>query len=269
MKIDVAAYQTHWHPKEIFESFPTTLDSYVLFRRWDSHVRQSAAPGSPGRVLDVACGDARDISSSNFWTWERWGLDPSPLQLRDARKSAEAAGEPINLVQGVAEWLPFKAEAFDSLICKSALDHFVDREGAVKEFARVLTPMGRAVVSINNYASFSTSVSRLIYRIVRAIWPPARKKNFFWDSPVTHGQHTFEYTYKNTRALGAPFFDEIQCYGVSLFWGFPGWGRFLSLLPEKLSGHILRGVDKLARSLPRLADVDVYVWRPKKPSIQD
>ena len=227
-------FQTHWHPDEIFDNFPTTLDTYVLFNRWDAHVRRSASGGKAGRVLDVACGDARDISAVNFEGWEAWGLDPSPLQLRDARKSALRAEQPINLVQGVAEWLPFKEGAFDSLICKSALDHFVDREGAMGEFSRVLTPTGQAVVSINNYASFGTSLSRTFYRIVRAIWSPARKKTFFWDRPVTYGQHTFEYTLKNTRALGAPFFDEVECYGVSLLWGFPGWGRFLSFLPDNI-----------------------------------
>ena len=269
MKFDVPAYQTHWHPEEICESFSDTLDTYVLFNRWDSHVRREASGGKAGRVLDVACGDARDISAVNFKDWVRVGLDPSPLQLRDARKSALSAGQPINLVQGVAEWLPFKERAFDSLICKSALDHFVDREGVMGEFSRVLAPTGRAVVSINNYASFSIRVSRQLYRIVRAAWPPARKKLFFWDSPVTFGQHTFEYTYENTRALGAPFFDEAKCFGVSLFWGFPGWGRFLSILPDRISSNILRAVDKLARSLPRLADVDVFVWQPKLPRNQD
>lgn len=263
MKVDVEAYQTHWHPEEIFESFPSTLDTYVLFQRWDAHVRRSASAGKAGRVLDVACGDARDLSALNFWDWEGWGIDPSPLQLRDARRSAQKEGQRINLVQGVAEWLPFKEGVFDSLICKSALDHFVDREAAVSDFARVLAPTGRAVVSVNNYRSFSTRFSRLLYRVIRAVWPPARRTIFFWDSPVTYGQHTYEYTYENTRTLGEPYFDEMECYGVSFLWAFPGWGRFLSFLPDRISGNILKGLDKLARSLPRFADVVVFVWRPK------
>ena len=179
MKFDVTAYQTHWHPEEICESFSDTLDTYVLFNRWDSHVRREASGGKAGRVLDVACGDARDISAVNFEDWVRVGLDPSPLQLRDARKSALSAGQPINLVQGVAEWLPFKEGAFDSLICKSALDHFVDREGAMGEFSRVLTPTGRAVVSINNYASFSIRVSRRLYGSFRRYGLPRARSSSF------------------------------------------------------------------------------------------
>ena len=263
MKIDVEAYQTHWHPEEIDESFPVTLDTYVLFHRWDAHVRETASAGKAGRVLDVACGDARDVSSINFWNWEGWGLDPSPLQLRDAKKACKEEWQRINLVQGVAEWLPFKPAVFDSLLCKSALDHFVDRDGAMREFARVLTPPGRAVVSVNNYAGFTTRFSRMLYRVVRFVWPPARKKLFFWDSPVTAGQHTDECTYENTRALGAPYFEVEQCFGVSLLWAFPGWGRFLSLLPDTISSNVLKALDRLARRIPRLADVDVFVWRPK------
>ncbi len=194
--------------------------------------------------------------------WEGRGLDPSHLQLRDARQAAKEAGQEINLVRGVAEWLPFKPGVFDSLICKLALDHFVDRDGAMREFDRALRPRGRAVLSVNNYGSLGTRLSRVLYRLLRLAWPPARTKRFLWDSPVPF-QHTYECTFENTRALGEPHFRTLDCYGVSLFWGVPGWGRFLSLFPQGVHHIMLRGVNRAARWLPRLADVVVFVWQPK------
>lgn len=260
-------YQTRWHPDEISEDIPVTRDTSFIFSAWDRLVGLSASAGQPGRVLDVACGNARDIISLSDSGWEAWGLDPSPLQLRDAKKAAEEAGQRINLVRGVAESLPFKSAVFDSLMCKSALDHFVDHDGVMREFARAVRPKGRVVLSINNYGSFSTRSSRVFYRMLRAVWPPARKKRLLWDSPVPF-QHTREFTFVNTRVLGEPYFSEVDCYGVSFLWGFPGWGRFLSFLPQRVSEIMLRALNKPARRLPRLADICVFVWQPKDSSEQ-
>ena len=161
----------------------------------------------------------------------------------------------------MAEFIPFRPGTFESLICKSAMDHFVDLDRAFREFARVVRPKGRAVVSANNYGGLTTRVSRLLYRVVRTVWPPARRKQFFWDSPVPL-QHTFECTYDNVGALGKPYFAKVEGYGVSLLWGFPGWGKAISFVPEPLRLLILRALNKLARPVPRWADAFVYVWQP-------
>ncbi len=261
-KIDLGQYQTHWHPEEICEDIPDTPDTFFTYFAWDRLVRLSAAHGAHGRVLDVACGNGRDVVALSEMGWEGWGIDPSHLQLRDALQAARTQGKRINLIRGVGEWLPFQPGTFDSLICKSALDHFVEHDRAMSEFARVLSPRGRAVVSVNNYESLTIRASRIIYRIMRALSPAARRRHFMWDSPVPW-QHTYECTYSNTKFIGEPYFDTVEAYGVSLFWGFPGWGRFLSIWPKALGFVMLRGVNKLARRLPRLADISVFVWQPK------
>lgn len=263
MKLDVEAYQTHWHPEEICEDIAGTPDTWFFFYAWDRMVRLSAVHGRPGRVLDVACGNARDITWISGLGWEGWGLDSSVQQLQDARESAEKAGQRIHLVRGVAEWLPFRPGVFDSLICKSALDHFVDRDGVMREFVRVLDPQGRAVVSANNYGGFTVRASRVLYRIYRAVWRPARQRQFLWDTPVPL-QHTYECDFENTRALGQPHFEEIDRYGVSLLWGFPGWSRLLTFIPSKVREIMLRALNRAARRLPRWADAVVFVWRPKQ-----
>jgi ubiquinone/menaquinone biosynthesis C-methylase UbiE len=264
-QIDLNQYQTHWHPEEICDDIPNTPDTFFVYYAWDRLVRRSAAGGRAGRILDVACGNARDIVALADMGCEVWGLDPSHLQLRDAREAARRENKELNLVRGVGEWLPFKPGTFDSLINKSALDHFVEHDRAMSEFARVLRPGGRAVVSVNNYAGLTTQASRLLYRLVRKAWPQARSRHFMWDSPVPW-QHTYECTYDNTKEIGAPYFKIKEAYGVSLFWGFPGWGRFLSIWPKTISFGILRAVNRLARPIPHMADVSVFVWQPKPES---
>jgi len=265
MKDTLSKYQTHWHYDELDESLPETADSSYFFRVWDWRVQVSASAGTPGRVVDVACGNARDITWLSHEDWEAWGVDSSMQQLVDAREAAAKAGQRIHLVRAVAEFLPFKPGTFDSLICKSALDHFVDLDGAMKDFARVLQPNGRAVISANNYGGFTTRFSRFLYKIVRAVWPSARRKQFLWDSPVPY-QHTFECTFDNIGAIGRPYFREIDRYGVSMLWGFPGWGRVISLVPGPARELLLRGLNKIAAMAPRWADVFVYVWQPKTVS---
>ena len=260
--MDTSGYQTHWHADEICETIASNRDTAFIFDAWDRLVQFSAAEGNPGRVIDIACGNARDVTKLSQMGWEAIGMDPSVQQLKDSREATREAGEQVHLVRGVAEFLPFQEDAFDSLICKSALDHFVDRDQAMSECSRVVMPEGRAVVSANNYGGLTVSASRLSYRIARALWPPARKKQFFWDSPVPW-QHTYECTFANIRDLGRPHFDTVEQYGVSLLWGFPGWGRFLSLLPNIITRALLRGAHEASRRLPRLADVCVFVWQPK------
>jgi SAM-dependent methyltransferase len=268
MKFDLEAYQTHWHPKELREGFSNTPDTSFVFHAWDWRVERSASAGQPGRLLDVACGNARDIVALSELGWEAWGLDASPLQLRDAGKAAEETGRRINLVRGVAEWLPFKEGVFDSLICKSALYHFADPEKATREIARALHPKGRAVASVVQFSSLSSRSSRVLYWLLRVVWWPARRKHFFWDNPISSEQRCV-YTLHSFRALGEPYFSEADCYGVSLLWGFPGWGRFLSFLPDSINDIMLRALNKLAQRLPRLADVVVLVWQPKESGDQN
>ncbi|MCI0776793.1 MAG: class I SAM-dependent methyltransferase [Chloroflexi bacterium] len=265
MKVDPEGYQTHWHADEISDSVASSPDTAFIFHAWDRLVQLSAAEGNPGRVIDISCGNARDVTKLSQMGWEAVGMDPSVQQLQDAQKATKEAGEQVHLVRGVAEFLPFKEDVFDSLICKSALDHYVDRDQAMGECSRVVVPEGRAVVSANNYGGLTVRGSRLGYRLVRVLWPPARKMHFTWDSPVPW-QHTYECTFANTRDLGKPHFDVVEQYGVSLLWGFPGWGRFLSLLPYAIRRLLLRGPHEIGRRLPQLADVCVFVWRPKPKS---
>ncbi|MCH8161974.1 MAG: class I SAM-dependent methyltransferase [Chloroflexi bacterium] len=263
--MDTTNYQTHWHTDEISDDIATSPDTQFIFGWWDWVVRVTASENGAKRILDVACGNARDITYLSEIGCEAWGVDPSHLQLRDARAAAQESGQRLHLVRGVAEFLPFKPGVFDSLICKSALDHFVEGDRAMRGFASVLKPNGRAIVSINNMTSLSVRLSRLFYTLYRAVWPPARAKHFHWDSPVPH-QHTYECTYQNTADLGKPDFDTVDEYGVSLLWGLPGWGRFLSLLPNVINRPLLRGLHGIGRRLPRMADVCVFIWQPKPVS---
>jgi len=124
----------------------------------------------------------------------------------------------------------------------------------------VLTPGGRLVISFVNYASLSSRVSRLAYRVWRRGAPVVPGENLFWDSPVPI-EHTFEATIPVIRTLCEPYLVLDRVVGVSVGWGTPGWSQMLARLPATVAERVLGTLDRLARRSPVLADYVLTVWR--------
>jgi ubiquinone/menaquinone biosynthesis C-methylase UbiE len=72
------------------------------------------------------------------------GFDLSPAMLAVARQVAPG----IDWHQAAAERLPFPPRSFDAVLCQQGVQFFPDRPAALAEFARVLIPGGRVVLSV-------------------------------------------------------------------------------------------------------------------------
>jgi ubiquinone/menaquinone biosynthesis C-methylase UbiE len=73
------------------------------------------------------------------------GLDRSPQMGRQARRRLLAARQPVRLVQGVAQDLPFAEAAFSHAVATFPTDYFL-HSNTMAEVYRVLAPGGRWVV---------------------------------------------------------------------------------------------------------------------------
>ena len=97
----------------------------------------------PGRVLDAACGTGRHA----LWLMGRGheviGVDASPDMLAKARGKLPAA----RLEPGDLTAMPVGDAAVDAVLCALALVHVPDLRPAFAEFARVVRPGGRIVIS--------------------------------------------------------------------------------------------------------------------------
>ncbi|SEO35821.1 Methyltransferase domain-containing protein [Halogranum amylolyticum] len=103
------------------------------------------------RALDLGCGNGRHAELLADHVERVVGLDVSRGLLAEARVRATERNFSVDLVHGDAARLPFVADGFDLAVYVATLHHLQSREtrvASLSELARVLTPDGRAVVSV-------------------------------------------------------------------------------------------------------------------------
>ena len=233
-------------------------DSRFLFGRTEELMLREAGV-KEGRTLDVACGVGRLVAELRERGSESWGLEPSREMSGVSRWLFPA--ERVVLVRGIAEALPFRDGSFDRVICQGSLDHFVDPHVFMREAGRILRPDGRAIIALANYESLSCRLGRLHQRLAQALLRrPRPAHRLYWQPPPDH-HHKGELSF--VRRLGGRELWLERCYGISLLWLLPGWGRWLELLPDFLADALLAALDRVAYRTPPLADMIVSVWRPR------
>jgi SAM-dependent methyltransferase len=224
------------------------------------------------RILDQACGMGQDTlalagrmarSASSVsrqgGPGKAYGLEPSNRMIRYAqgcaRDEAPNAGNRPLFVRALAEEMPFRGGTFDALLCKGAMDHFMDPAKTMEEIARVLKPGGRAVLAIANYDSLSCRLGRLLDRVIGmtgAGRPPTEHP--YYEPPP---DHMTRFGYRSILALPGHPLVMRRVEGLSLLWGFPPWARLVALAPSRMRPGLRRAAFSLGRIVPGWADVIV------------
>ena len=96
-----------------------------------------------GTVLDAACGTGRHSVELARRGHRVIGVDRSPAMLELARAKVPQGA----FRQGDLMALPVEAGGVDAVVCALALVHLPEIRGAMAEFARVLRPGGRVIIS--------------------------------------------------------------------------------------------------------------------------
>ena len=135
------------HARELFAPLGPTYDRYASLLSFGQDPRWrrflvSCVPASAERVLDVACGTAavalelvRAVPGRTVV-----GVDQSPEMLATARERVR--GQPIELVEGSAESLPFADGEFDALTFTYLLRYVDDPAATMRGLRRVVKPGG-------------------------------------------------------------------------------------------------------------------------------
>ena len=255
-----AAVDLAWAVDQDMPPGPYPRSSQFVFQRVPQLVTAAATAGAPRRVLDVACGLGGQLDLLRANDREAWGLDSSFALARHCRQQF-AGDRNALIVCATAEELPFRDSTFDRIICQGSIDHFANPGTFLAEVARVLRPDGRAVIGISNFDSLSCRIGRGLYRAKALLRLPVYRGRMYWDIPANH---TFKGTYRVLRQMAAPHLKLVECRGISLLWLFHTWTRLMDTLPERWAWMAMRTLDRIAYRTPRLADLIVSVWRPRK-----
>jgi ubiquinone/menaquinone biosynthesis C-methylase UbiE len=113
----------------------------------------AASPGPGDTVLDVACGGGIIVCAFAPEVKHATGIDMTPAMLDRARHLAAEKGlANVSWDQGDVGLLPYADGAFDIVVTRFSMHHFLDPIGVLREMVRVCAPGGRVVV-VDMYAS--------------------------------------------------------------------------------------------------------------------
>ena len=137
--------KTH-HPSWYERHLLPYLTDFACGMRTVRRQRRKVVPQAEGEVLEIGIG-----TGLNFEHYERTkvtklvGLDPGTPMHRLARKRAQRAGLPVELLDASAEAVPFAAATFDTVVVTYTLCTIPDPVAALGEMRRVLKPGGRLI----------------------------------------------------------------------------------------------------------------------------
>lgn len=133
-------------PAASYEAFQVRY----VFGRWSLDLIERVQPQPGERVLDLACGTgavAREALKRISPGGTLVGVDINPDMLRVASEIVEAREPVVRWQQASAESLPLPDASVDVAFCQQGLQFFPDKQGALRELRRVLTPGGRIALS--------------------------------------------------------------------------------------------------------------------------
>jgi len=128
---------------------------HYFYTRFSSHILSRLLLEDNQNILVVGCGfgfDEKNIKALNK-SAELWSIDVSEEMIKRAIHNQT----PSHFLIGIAEKLPFPDRCFDRVLAREVIEHVLDRKAMLQEIGRVLKEGGRAVITTENYHSFSPS----------------------------------------------------------------------------------------------------------------
>jgi SAM-dependent methyltransferase len=115
--------------------------------------RAKVVPGARGRVLELGIGGGRNLGFYDPAQVVRViGVDPSEGLRRRALAAPRPAGLEVEVLDGVAEDLPFDDGSFDTVVCTFTLCSVRDPARVLAQTRRVLRPGGELLFSEHGLA---------------------------------------------------------------------------------------------------------------------
>lgn len=110
-------------------------------------------PFGEARLLEVGCGSGEFLKSMTRLGWKCWGLDVSPLAVKQAKKSAPDAV----IIQSTLTEVVFE-EPLDVIAMFNVLEHLPDPVESLHKCFEILAPGGKLLIGIPNVGSYEAKL---------------------------------------------------------------------------------------------------------------
>jgi ubiquinone/menaquinone biosynthesis C-methylase UbiE len=131
-----------------FSTAQTITDANALHM-----IVEAAAPRPTDTMLDVACGGGIVVCAFAPHVRHATGIDMTPAMLDRARQLAAQQGiANVAWERGDVASLPYTDGAFDIVVTRFSMHHFLDPLAVLREMVRVCAPRGRILI-VDMYAS--------------------------------------------------------------------------------------------------------------------
>ena len=138
--------------RDVFNEIAPGWYSFRHWSRFRSELEMLARRWRKGRLLNVGCAHGPDFLPF-VQTFDLYGVDFSGEMLKFARKYSEKFNFKVNLSLADVRHLPYVDQTFDWAISVATYHHVrgsEEREAALQELRRVLTPDGEAFITVWN-----------------------------------------------------------------------------------------------------------------------
>jgi ubiquinone/menaquinone biosynthesis C-methylase UbiE len=120
----------------------------------------SILPRLRGRVLEIGFGPGHLQLAMQQAGLRACGLDESRFMADQAARRIRRAGQPVRLVRGYAQYTPFPAGSFDTLVATFPAEYIFDL-GSLEEFHRLLRPGGHLIVLLSAWFEGGSGLERV------------------------------------------------------------------------------------------------------------
>ena len=161
------------------------VDAYAWVQRYLAHRVQAGA-----EVLSVGCGPGvilREVSRLHG-SIRATGIDVSAERVQEAKRKNRGIPQ-VDFVRGDAQAMEFPSDRFDLVYSRMLLEYLKDKEGAVREMARVCKPGGTVLLQdldgqlLWHYPE-NPSVQQTLEKVVAALavtgFDPFVGRKLFW-----------------------------------------------------------------------------------------
>ncbi|HUV42530.1 MAG TPA: methyltransferase domain-containing protein [Patescibacteria group bacterium] len=161
--------------KNFFDKMSVGRDTRIRsdpILKYEQEMRQKVVmellnPSKGELILDVGCGNARDIELFSIKGAKCVGIDISEGMIKAAKAKAKKENlKNVEFIAGDATKLPFKANTFNKVSCSETIEHMPDWRKAIREMRRVLKKNGLFVITTPNKISMY-GLTRNIFGVVR------------------------------------------------------------------------------------------------------